>query len=63
MPQYISQEDIQMYSHLSIDEKDLDQFGKLLLQICDSTRILITNGVSLWPNINCFRVENTMEIM
>ena len=39
-----------MYSRSSSDEKDLDQFGKLFLQICNSTGLLIANGVSLWPN-------------
>ena len=48
------QEDIQMYSRSSSDKKDPDQFGKLLLQMCNPTELLIANGVSLWPNTNGF---------
>ena len=48
------QEDMQMYSRSSSDEKDPDQFGKLLLQMCNSTGLLIANGVSFWPNTNGF---------
>ena len=43
-----------MYSRSSSDEKDPDQFGKSLLQMCNSTGLLIANGVSLWPNTNGF---------
>ena len=48
------EEGIQMYSRSSRDEKDLDQFGKLLLQMCNSTELLIANGVSLWLNFDGF---------
>ena len=48
------QEDIQMYSRCSRDEKDPNQFGKLLLQMCNNIGLLIANGVSLWPNPNGF---------
>ena len=44
------QDDIQMYSRSSSDEKNPDQFGKLLLQMCKCTGLLIANSVSLWPN-------------
>ena len=37
---------------------DLDQIGKLFLQICNSTGMLIANGVSLWPNSNGFTCTN-----
>ena len=57
------QDDIQMYSRSSSDEKNPDQFGKLLLQMCNNTGLLIANGVSLWPNTNVLHVENTMEIV
>ena len=45
---------MQMYNRSSSDEKDPDQFGKLLLQMHYSTKLLIANGVSLWPNTNGF---------
>ena len=48
------QEDIQMYSRSSSDEKDPDQCGKFLLQMCNRTRLLIANGVFLCPNTNGF---------
>ena len=48
------QEDVQMYRRSSSDEKDLGQFRKLLLQMCNSTRLLVENGVCLWPNTNGF---------
>ena len=48
------QKDIQMYSRSSSNEKDLDQFRKLLLQMYNSTGLLTANGVSLWPNTNGF---------
>ena len=41
-------------SHSSIVEKDLNQFEKLLLQMCNRTRMIIANGVSLWPCKNGF---------
>jgi hypothetical protein len=47
-------EDMQMYSRSSSDEKDPDQFGKLLLQMCNSTGLFIANGVSFWPHTNGF---------
>ena len=39
-------EDIQIYSLSAVAEKDLNQFEGLLLQIYNSTGMLITNGVS-----------------
>jgi hypothetical protein len=47
-------EDMQIYSRSSRDEKDPDQFVKLLLQMCNSTRLLIANVVSFWPHTNGF---------
>ena len=43
-----------MYNHSSIDEIDLNQIWKLLLQTCNSTKMRIANSVSLSPNTNCF---------
>ena len=48
------QEDIQMYRHSSIDENYSDQFGKLLLQMYNNTKMLIANGVSLWSKHQWF---------
>mgnify|MGYP000706968946 CR=1 FL=1 len=39
---------------LVLIKKYSDQFGKLLLQMCYSTRMFIANSVSLLPNINGF---------
>ena len=43
-----------MYNRYSSDGKDPDQLGKLLLQMCNSTRMFI----SLWPNTNGFTCRN-----
>ena len=40
-------EDMQMYNCSFIDEKDPDQFEKLLLQMCNKTGMLIVNSMSL----------------
>mgnify|MGYP007069645897 CR=1 FL=1 len=56
------QDDIQIYSRSFIDEKDLDQFGKFLLQMCNNIGMLITNGTSLWSSTNGFTCRNTIEI-
>ena len=42
-------EDIQIYSLSAVAEKDLNQFEKLLLWMCNTTRTLISNYLSLWP--------------
>ena len=42
-----------MYKHSCINRKAPDQFGKLLIQMCN-TRIYITNDVPLWHNNNGF---------
>ena len=47
-----------MYSLSSIDEKDHNQFGKLLLQMCNSTKMFIANDLSLCPNTNDFTCRN-----
>ena len=39
---------------LVLIKKYSDQFGKLLLQMCNSTKLLIANSLSLWPNTNGF---------
>ena len=53
---YISrmQEDIQMCNHFSIDEKSLNQIGKLFLQMCNGNEMFIPKGVFVWPNTNDF---------
>ena len=50
----------QMYSH-SIDEKGPNHFGKLLLEMCNSTEMLIANGVL--PNTNGFTRKNKVEFV
>ena len=57
------QEDVQIYSRSCSDEKDPDQFGKLILQMCNSTGFLIANGVSLWPNTNGFTCTKHNELV
>ena len=55
------QADIQIYSFSSMDEQYMDKFGKLLWQVCNSTRMLISNGLSLWPNTNGFICINKLH--
>ena len=43
-----------MYSQKSNDTKVPDSYGKLLLHMCNSTGMLITNGVSLWQGTDNF---------
>ena len=54
-----------MYSHSSIDEKDQDQFEKLLLQMCNSTKMFIANDLSLCMNTNGFtcRKHNGISVI
>ena len=37
-----------------MDEKEPDYYGKILLHMCNSTCMLIANGVSLWTRTNGF---------
>ena len=58
------QEDTQMYSRSSSDEKDLDQFGKLLLQMCNSIGLVKLQMVFPYdPTLMVLHVENAMEIV
>ncbi|RYA45856.1 endonuclease/exonuclease/phosphatase family protein [Enterobacter cloacae complex sp. GF14B] len=53
---YISREleEVHLYDCTSMDEKEPDHYGKLLLHMCNSTGMLIANGVSLWSGTNGF---------
>ena len=57
------QEDIQMYNRSSIDEKDIDQFGKLLLQNFNNTTMLLANVYPYGPTLMVLCVENKIEIV
>ena len=50
----MQEEYIHMYGYSSMNEKNPDQYWQLLLQICNSSRMFIANGVSLYANIDDF---------
>ena len=53
-------EDIQMYRRSFSNDKESDQFERLLLQMCNSTELLIKWCI---PTRMVLHVENTMEIV
>ena len=50
---------------LVLIKKYSDQFGKLLLQMCYSTRMFIANDISLWNDTNnfTFRMHNGSSVV
>ena len=53
------EEDILISSRSYMDKKDLDQYEKLLLQMCNNVRVFNANGIPLWHDTNYFTCKKT----